>query len=294
MTLGIVQPEPDPFQSGQEIRIEFSGFHGVTDMRFAHQGHRHRKRDQVGVFERAAAIVENIRQLGAGLDADDIGGAALDHGDRGAAGGKILRHVVTAVAGADDDGGFAPPVFAIRVATGMDDLAGERIQARQIRHVRNAADARRHDDVFWRERANATFRVAQNGGPSPPVVIEARLDQFGPGPEIQLHRLDVMFEPVGEFVFRNVDRPVRRERHVRQMIDMHLIVQRQGMIALAPVVADAGVPVDDQRVDAKLGQARRNREASLTAAHDQNRRIAVGIGLRRHPFVQPVRPLKIP
>jgi hypothetical protein len=43
------------------------------------------------------------------------------------------------------------------------------------------------------------------------------------------------------------------------MIDMRFVVQRQRMITLAPIVADPLVPVDDQRVDAELMQARRNR-----------------------------------
>jgi hypothetical protein len=36
------------------------------------------------------------------------------------------------------------------------------------------------------------------------------------------------------------------------MIDLHLVVQRQRVIALAPVVADARLAIDDQRVDAEL------------------------------------------
>jgi hypothetical protein len=38
------------------------------------------------------------------------------------------------------------------------------------------------------------------------------------------------------------------------VIDEALIMQRQRMVALAPVVADARMAVDDERVDAELLQ----------------------------------------
>ena len=37
------------------------------------------------------------------------------------------------------------------------------------------------------------------------------------------------------------------------MIDMKLIMQSQRMIAIAPIIADAVVFIDNQCVDAKLG-----------------------------------------
>src|SRR6266568_3811999 len=49
------------------------------------------------------------------------------------------------------------------------------------------------------------------------------------------------------------------------------------MIPRAPVVADACVAVDDQRVDAKLLQARGNRETGLSAADNEHGGIAVGV-----------------
>ena len=58
---------------------------------------------------------------------------------------------------------------------------------------------------------------------------------------------------------------------------MHLVVQRQRVIALAPVVADARLAVDDQRVDLQLLQARRDRKPGLAAADHQHGRIAVGV-----------------
>ena len=62
------------------------------------------------------------------------------------------------------------------------------------------------------------------------------------------------------------------------MIDLHLVVQRERVIARAPVVADARVAIDDQRVDAELGEARGDRQAGLAAADHQHRRIAILVG----------------
>ena len=83
---------------------------------------------------------------------------------------------------------------------------------------------------------------------------------------------DIGLEPVGELVLGDIDRPVRRERHIGQVIDLHLIVQRQRVIALAPVVADARLAVDDQRIDLQLLQPRRDRKPGLSAADHQHGR----------------------
>ena len=40
------------------------------------------------------------------------------------------------------------------------------------------------------------------------------------------------------------------------MIDMHLIVQGECMVALSPIVPDALMSIDDQRVNTELGKAR--------------------------------------
>jgi len=39
------------------------------------------------------------------------------------------------------------------------------------------------------------------------------------------------------------------------VIDVHLIMQNKGVITLAPVIADPRFAIDDQRVDAQLGEA---------------------------------------
>ena len=43
--------------------------------------------------------------------------------------------------------------------------------------------------------------------------------------------------------------------HVRKVIDVRLIVQDQRVIAIPPIVADATLAIDNQRVYAQLCQA---------------------------------------
>ena len=72
------------------------------------------------------------------------------------------------------------------------------------------------------------------------------------------------------------------------MIDLHLVVQHQRVIAVAPVVADALFAIDDQRIDLQLTKPRRDRKPGLSAADDQHRRIVVaviGCGL---PQIEPI------
>src|SRR5215475_9994328 len=70
-----------------------------------------------------------------------------------------------------------------------------------------------------------------------------------------------------------VFRPVRREWHVRQMVDVDLIVQRQRMVTHAPVVSDPQQLIDDQRIDVQLDQPSSDGQPVLTCADDENRGI---------------------
>src|SRR5213076_305836 len=79
------------------------------------------------------------------------------------------------------------------------------------------------------------------------VVISA--PEFRSGPVAELHAFHICLEPAGKLVFGNVGRPVRWKRHVRKVVDLHLVVQGQGVITVAPVVADAPSAVYDQSVD---------------------------------------------
>ena len=113
-------------------------------------------------------------------------------------------------------------------------------QRRDVREVRNAAHAGRHDDVPRMHLALACRRrgAASTDQRCSSVVVGAALE-FGAGPVVELHAFDIGLEPAGELVLRDVGRPVRRERHVRQVVDLHLVVQGERVVALAPVVADA-------------------------------------------------------
>ena len=50
------------------------------------------------------------------------------------------------------------------------------------------------------------------------------------------------------------------------MVDMKLIMQGQCVITVTPIITDAAVFIDDQRIDAKLGQAGCNRQSGLPPA----------------------------
>ncbi len=65
------------------------------------------------------------------------------------------------------------------------------------------------------------------------------------------------------------------------------------MIAVAPVVADAGFAIYDQRVDLQLLQPRRDAQSGLAAADDENGGIAVGVFGGGFAEVEPVGAAKI-
>jgi hypothetical protein len=77
------------------------------------------------------------------------------------------------------------------------------------------------------------------------------------------------------------------------VIHVHLVVQRQRVVALAPAVADARPAIDDQRVDLELREPRGDREPGLAAADHEHGRIAVRILRRGSPQVEPVRSAEV-
>ena len=90
--------------------------------------------------------------------------------------------------------------------------------------------------------------------------------------------LGIGLEPVRELVLRDVDRQVRRERQVGQVVDVHLVVQRQRVVALAPVVADARPCGRRSGCRRRAAQARGDRKPGLAAADHQHGRIAIRVG----------------
>ncbi len=77
------------------------------------------------------------------------------------------------------------------------------------------------------------------------------------------------------------------------MIDLHLVVQGQRVIPLAPIVADPRLAIDDQRVDVQLLQPRRDRKPGLAAADHQHGGVAITVVARGVAQVEPVRPAEI-
>ena len=95
----------------------------------------------------------------------------------------------------------------------------------------------------------------QHDGPSLVSFVVGPARELGGRPVAELHAFHVGLEPAGKLVFGNVGRPVWWKRHVRKVVDLHLVVQGQGVITVAPVVADALLAIYDQSVDLQLSQA---------------------------------------
>ena len=74
---------------------------------------------------------------------------------------------------------------------------------------------------------------------------------------------------------------------------MHLVVQRQGVVAPTPIVADPLFPVDHQGIDAECAEPSRNAEPGLAAADDDDRGVAISIGTDPIALVEPVRPPEV-
>ncbi len=206
----------------------------------------------------------------------------------GAACAQILRHVVAAVAGADHDRLAPVPRRAVGVLAGMHHRAGEVVEARERRLDRNGTDAGGEDDMARMQHALGAVAALQGHRPALRGFVIAAGGQLRVGPVVEVEILDIGFEPVRQLVLGNEHRKGRRERHQRQVIDVHLVVQGERVIAPPPVVADPLVAIDDQRVDAQRPQARGGGEARLAAADHEHDGIAILVGLRLDALVEPI------
>ena len=260
---------------------------------FLATGKRDGRRDEVAVLQRRSFVIQRVGKLRARLDVGDQGRTALHERDLCPARVQVLRNIVAAVAGADDEDVLALPRLAVVVLAGVQNLAAEVAQRRDIRKARNAADSGRHDDVSRMHLPLRAVRATQHDRPSPFSFVVGAALEFGGRPVVELHAFHIGLEPAGKFVFGNVGRPVRRKRHVRKVIDLHLVVQGQRVIAIAPVVADALFTVHDQRIDLQLRQACGDRKSGLSPAHDQHNRIPVDILGSGFPEIEPVGAAKI-
>ena len=161
-----------------------------------------------------------------------------------------------AIARANDEHILFLPGLAIVVLARVQDRSGEIAQCRNIWKIRNTADAGGQNHVPRVYLARRAVGVTKRDRPLLHFVVVATALEFGRRPVVELHAFGVGFKPAGNFVFGNVGRPGRRETHIGKVIDVHLIMQNEGVIALAPVVADPRFAIDDQRIDAQLSEAR--------------------------------------
>jgi hypothetical protein len=143
------------------------------------------------------------------------------------------------------------------------------------------------------QQANAAVGAPDSRHPGLRRLVVFGALKRGPGPEIDLHALDIGFEPVGDLVLGDVIRPVRRERHVAEVIDRRLVVQLEAVIAQPPVVADTLLLVDHKRIEAQPLQLDRSGNPGMPAADHQNIRLAAFEGDFGLAFFEPVLPGKI-
>ena len=201
---------------------------------------------------------------------------------------EVLRHVVGAAAGAQDKRALARPAGAAVEALGVHDRALEVVKPRDIRPHRVAADAIGADDVARPHDALGAVAALQRGHPVAGRFIPFGIGEFGIGPAVDLHRVGIELEPVPQHVLGDVGRPGRRERHVGQVVDVDGVVQRQGMVAPPPAVADARPLLHHQRVHPQLVQPGRHGQAGLRAAHHDHRGVVILVGAGAAAHVGPV------
>lgn len=79
----------------------------------------------------------------------------------------ILRNVVSAGAGADDQNGLSFHIEIVAVSTGMEGMPFECAQALDPRDIRNTADAQRHDEMAGMHHPDRTVGQPQPHGPLP-------------------------------------------------------------------------------------------------------------------------------
>src|SRR5262245_9017228 len=200
---------------------------------------------------------------------------------------------MTAVAGADDKDLLTLPFLGVVVLAGVQNLAAEATQRRDIRKARNAADSGSHHDVSRTQLPLGAVPSTQHNGPSFFCFVVRAALEFRSRPVVKLHAFHVGLEPPSQFVFGNVGRPARWKRHVWKVVDVDLVVQGQRAITLAPVVTDAPFTIHDQGIDLQLSQTGCDRKPGLPPANDQYNRISLDILGGGSPEVEPVRAAKV-
>ncbi len=183
-----------------------------------------------------------------------------------------LADVVRRVVGPDHHRALADVAVGAGVGAGVMLIAAEDVLARQRRHARLARHARRQHQLGGMQCHPLAVAV-EFDGPRLLLLVERRRQAARLRPVRDFHDAGVELEPVADLVLRREHRPVLRERHVRQVVVPDGVVQAQGLVALAPLIAWPFVLVDDDRGHAELTQSGAERDAALAAADHQRVRL---------------------
>ena len=214
----------------QPLDHGFVGFHHPLHpglIAADHQRIGRGRANQIAVLQRRAFLVQRVIHLGAGFDADDGGRAALDNRGVHAMAVQVLRHVVSGVSGPQHEGFLARPRGAAFEAVRVKHVAGEIFKPGQVRHMGDAIGAIGQDDMPRVHYPLGPVGSAQAGGPTPLGLVIGAANEFRARPAIELHRFRVHFQPAPQHVLGDVFRPGRRKRHIGQVIDLGLVMQRQ-------------------------------------------------------------------
>ena len=119
----------------------------------------------------------------------------------------------------------------------MHHGTGEAIKARYVWQVGRSANPGSYDDVA---RMQDSRLPAPLDFHSPPlrVLFLSRAQEVRTRPDIELEGVRVELEPGSELILGGVTAPGWRERQEGQVIGSGVIMQAQGMVAVAPVVTD--------------------------------------------------------
>src|SRR5277367_5283525 len=121
---------------------------------------------------------------------------------------------MAAVASADDQDALAPPRLAVFVLAGVQNLAAEVAQRRNIGKARNAAYSSGDDDMLRTHFPFCAVGPTEHYGPSLLALVVLAALEFAGRPIVELHAFHIGLEPRGKFVFGDVSRPSWRKRHV--------------------------------------------------------------------------------
>jgi hypothetical protein len=111
------------------------------------------------------------------------------------------------------------------------------------------------DDVLGVECARLDLAVRSGSldgsGPLACSIVPRTREELRLHPNIELERLCVGFEPLGELVLWGEDGPVIREWDVGHVVIPDRVVKDQLMVSLAPIISDSIVAVDNKGRDAE-------------------------------------------